>query len=80
MFWVCPGEAALLHDVGQLGLVREEESQVRGENAILHGLQNFLVLLRVQGREDVVLFLGTNILFHLWHSYILLAVGWKHPY
>ena len=49
VFRICPGEGSLLYYVGQLGLVGEEESQVRCENTILHGLKNFFVLLRVEG-------------------------------
>ena len=44
-----PGEGTVLHYVGQLGLVGEEEGQVRGEDTILHGLENFLVFLGVEG-------------------------------
>ena len=49
-----PRELVLLHDVGQLGLVGEEEGEVGGEDAGLHGLQHLVVLLVVEVVEDVV--------------------------
>ena len=49
-----PAELVLLHDVGQLGLVREEQGQVGGENTGLHRLENLVVLLIVQVLENVI--------------------------
>ena len=49
-----PRELVLLHDVGQLGLVREEQGQVGGENTGLHRLENLVVLLIIQVLENVI--------------------------
>ena len=57
-----PVKARLLDYVGQLGLVREEEGEVCGEDAGLHGLKYLLVLLGVQRGKNIILFLE-NIFF-----------------
>ena len=42
MVWVLPVERVLLHNVGQARLVGEEESQVGGQDAVLHVAQNLI--------------------------------------
>ena len=49
-----PVKLILLHDVGQPCLVGEEESEVGGEDGLLHHVQRLLVLLRVEAVEDAV--------------------------
>ena len=64
MVWVLPVERVLLHNVGQARLVGEEESQVGGQDAVLHVADHRLVLLRVQVAQQVVLLLSTNFNFN----------------
>ncbi len=52
-----PRERALLEDVPQPGLVREEEGEVGGQDAVLDVAQDLAVLLRIQAAEDVVVLL-----------------------
>jgi hypothetical protein len=40
MIWYVPAEAVLLDNVGQPGLVGEEEGQIRGQDAVLHVTQH----------------------------------------
>ena len=62
VFRLCPVKTVCLCDFSQARLVGEEESEVGGENTILHGVENLLVLLGVQGGENVVLLLGKHFL------------------
>ena len=57
MFRVIPVETVRLHDVGEAGLVGEEESEVGGEDAVLDVADHRLVLLGVQVPQQVVLLL-----------------------
>ena len=52
-----PAEGVGLDDVGQPGLVREEEGQVRGQDAVLHVPQHLLVFIRAQLAEYIVMLL-----------------------
>ena len=75
MVWVFPVERVLLHNVGQARLVGEEESQVGGQDAVLHVADHCLVLLRVQVAQQVVLLLITKSDF----AFLPPAVGLTLP-
>ena len=49
-----PVKHVVLHNVGQPRLVREEHGQVRGEDRLLHHVQNLLVLLWVEAVKQAV--------------------------
>ena len=57
MVWLVPVKHIVLHNVGQPGLVGEEEGQVGGQDAVLHVPQHLLVLIGAQLAEDVVVLL-----------------------
>ena len=52
-----PREGVLLEDVGQPGLVGEEQGQVGGQNAVLDVAQDLSILVMIQLGKDVVVFL-----------------------
>ena len=57
MIWQIPRKGVFLENVGEPGLVGEEERQVRGKDAVLDVAQDLAVLLGVQAGEDIVVFL-----------------------
>jgi hypothetical protein len=62
MLGFVPVEDTLLDDVAEGGLVRKEEGQVGGENAVADHTQDLLVLGRRQRLEHVVALLFSKFI------------------
>ena len=65
MLHTAPVEAILLNEMGQFGLVREEEGEVGGEDAVFDVAEDLSVLLRVEFLEDVVILILEDVDGHV---------------